>query len=111
MQKVLDRMLLIVRNPFDALVAEYSRRNGHSHTRAVSSSLFGIFFLHYLSPINTGVPTQIQPEIASGQCECHTPIQTMQWWIQEGFNFNRAHFEKYYNESADFMSMPSEVCT
>ena len=37
-------MLLIVRNPFDAIVAEYSRRNSGGHIGTLDSSIFGNSF-------------------------------------------------------------------
>ena len=42
-QKVMDAakaLIFVVRNPYDAIIAEYKRRRGHGHTSVVKESVF-----------------------------------------------------------------------
>jgi hypothetical protein len=42
-QRVMDSakaLIFVVRNPYDAIIAEYKRRRGHGHTSTVKESVF-----------------------------------------------------------------------
>ena len=42
-ERVMDAakaLIFVVRNPYDAIIAEYKRRRGHGHTSTVKESVF-----------------------------------------------------------------------